>query len=712
MKRWRRSIVASCVLVVLVGIVTFGSAVLTRSLTQSLEERNQEATAIADAEIEVEGLNGLAWAQLAGRTLNAKAVIERRSRAEAALSVARSTISQPADRARIATVATRLRRYARALTDEQQRFRSAINPESTLTPEPHPEYPRIMDTLAELKLRIAQQVGDVSSRLRVTGFVIAAVDFGIVLIVMSSFVAVRRRALQREFASAADARYRALVQEAPDLVLVLDGTGVVTYQSPSAARVLGRGAAAIDGADFPELLHPEDRAAFDQALATLPSHANVTLEVRVGDEHDSWRTIMATVANQLDEPLIAGFVVNAHDVTESRLLEAQLRQSSKLEAVGQLAGGIAHDFNNILCVIQSSVELLADEVTSDTGTQDLAEIASAADRGANLARQILAFSRVEVNTVDVIDLNERVLGMRGMLERTITKSCSLSIACCDQELAVAADPTGVDQVVINLVINARDAVSDGGSIDVITDTCHLDIQQGRTHNLPAGTYARLIVRDDGAGMSDEVAARIFEPFFTTKGAGRGTGLGLATAHGVVRRAAGRITMKSAIGVGTEMTVWFPLSTRAAPSTAPRPVHTQVIPRKRRVLLVEDESPVRNAFQRILTAAGHTVRACEHGPSALAALEDDFDVLVTDMIMPGGMNGRELAQLVRSRAPGIGVIYVSGYSELAVSNRGIIEPGVPLLQKPVSRDALLRAVETARGPTESRSPAIPVTATTS
>ncbi len=713
MNKWRRSILASGILVVLVGVATFGSAVLTRSLTQSLEDRNHEATAIAEAVVEAEGLNGLAWAQLAGRTLNDKAVIERRHRAETALMSARATMTSRSGRERIDGVLTQLRSYTKALTVEQQRFGSTINPESFLTPEPHPQYRVIMNALDVEKTLITRQVSSVSDRLRFMGVVIAAIDFGIVLAVMSAFVAVRRRALQRELASAANARYRALVQEAPDLVLVLDAVGAVSYQSPSATRVLGRETHEIAGARFRDFVHPEDRPALENAMATLGPGASLTLEIRVADEQAAWRTIMATVGNQLDESLIEGFVINAHDVTESRQLEAQLRQSGKLEAVGQLAGGIAHDFNNILCVIQSSAELLKDEVTSETGSQDLAEISSAADRGANLARQILAFSRVDVNRVDVIDLNARVLGVREMLERTITKTCTLTIACCDQKLPVEVDPTGIDQVVLNLVINARDAVHDGGAIEVITDVAQLNADQGRAHNLPAGTYARLTVRDNGDGMTDDVATRIFEPFFTTKEAGQGTGLGLATAHGVVRRAAGRISVTSTLGEGTEITVWFPLSTRPIPAPPRPPARAVPDPKHRRVLLVEDEAAVRNVFERILVAAGHTVHACEHGPAALAALGGEhFDVLMTDMIMPGGMNGRELAQQVRSHAPRIGVIYVSGYSELAANNQGIIEPGVLLLQKPVSNEALLRAVATTGGTNNEVqvSAGIPVTVT--
>lgn len=354
-------------------------------------------------------------------------------------------------------------------------------------------------------------------------------------------------------------------------------------------------------------------------------------------------------------------------------LEAELQQAQRLEAVGQLAGGIAHDFNNLLMVIQTHVDFLADEIPREEVVQsDLAEVRNAAGRAADLTRRLLVFSRRDLVRPSPLEVNSTIDVVR-LLRRSVGEDVVLAADLTPDLPPVLCDPGELHQVMVNLVVNARQAISGSGSILVRTEPAELDPTVLPAHgDFQAGRAVRISVSDDGCGMGPETAARVFEPYFTTKDAGSGTGLGLATVYGIVRRYGGHTSVQSTPGVGTTMTIWLPacdVDPEPVPSggaSAPA-VLAEGAPT---VLLVEDEEGVRRACQRILEAGGYRVRTAATAAEALAGFPpealagfppEEFDVLLTDVVMPGGMSGRDLVQKMLESRPALPVLYMSGYS---------------------------------------------------
>ncbi len=372
--------------------------------------------------------------------------------------------------------------------------------------------------------------------------------------------------------------------------------------------------------------------------------------------------------------------------------EAQLRQSQKLEGMGQLAGGIAHDFNNLLSVILSLTELQLDERSPDDDSRaDLEDIRSAAQRAAELTRQLLAFSRKQVMQPRAVEVNEVVRSMEGLLRRLLGEDVALELDLDDGLSLVRADPTLLSQVVMNLAVNARDAMPRGGRLTVRTS---MGAPGAQPAELSEGRCVCLSVRDDGEGMTPEVMARLFEPFFTTKPKGKGTGLGLSTSYGITLQSGGMMTVVSAPGQGSTFTVWLPELQGRPPLPTPVPVLGE-----RRgsgvVLLVEDEAMVRDVAERVLKSAGYAVHVASGVKEGLAAFErlEHVDLVVTDVVMPGG-SGRELADALLERRPTLKVLFMSGYTEDAVVRHGVREGSVQLLQKPFTPDTLLAAVSAA------------------
>jgi hypothetical protein len=382
-------------------------------------------------------------------------------------------------------------------------------------------------------------------------------------------------------------------------------------------------------------------------------------------------------------------------------LEDQLRQSQRLEAIGHLAGGVAHDFNNVLAAILSYADLAGDGVTDPSTHADLEAIRKAARRGAGLTRQLLQFSRRESGDVTSIDLNERVSDVVAMLERTIGEDITLSTTLAAQPGAICADPVELDQIILNLVVNARDAVSTGGSIDISTRLVEADdAAMARHPALAPGQYIRLAVRDDGHGMEPEVAEHVFEPFFTTKARGQGTGLGLATVYGIVQRQCGSIAVLTAPGAGTTFEVMLPAG-RQGGCGCPEPeaeIAADSEASGRRVLLVEDERPLRLAMRRMLTGAGFQVIDAADGPSAMAHLgQQDIDLLLTDVVMPGGLTGADVATSFRAEVGDLPVVFVTGYSEDILDLAAFDGPGsTTVLAKPFSEAELLGMIDAALG----------------
>ena len=391
-------------------------------------------------------------------------------------------------------------------------------------------------------------------------------------------------------------------------------------------------------------------------------------------------------------------LVVVDDLSERKTLEGQLQQSQRLETVGQLAGGIAHDFNNLLAVILNYADFLAEELPEGDLRHDVEEIQHAATRAADLTRQLLIFARREVADPQVLDLNAIVSGVENMLRRTIGEDVELVLALGDDLPCVRADPGQIEQVFLNLTVNARDAMPRGGRLIVETSAVELNggYDAGQLGVAP-GPYVRLSVSDTGVGMSPEVAARALEPFFTTKPAGQGTGLGLATVYGIVSGAGGNISLHSEPGIGTRVTIHLPAidepATAATRAAAAPEIRTG---EGRTALIVEDESAVLLAAARILSRDGYTVRMRSDPTDAITVLADaatQVDILVTDMVMPG-LSGVELARRAQDLRPGLPVLYMSGSSQELAAQRGTLPAGSKVLRKPFTRRDLLEAVSEA------------------
>jgi two-component system, cell cycle sensor histidine kinase and response regulator CckA len=398
-------------------------------------------------------------------------------------------------------------------------------------------------------------------------------------------------------------------------------------------------------------------------------------------------------------------LVVGQDISERRQLEGQLRQATKMEAVGRLAGGVAHDFNNMLMVIKGHTELLLNVLSpSDHITRKIQQIDRAADRAATLTRQLLAFSRMQVLQPQVINLNSVVEEMGKLLPRLIGEDIELIIRAHRNLGSIRADAGQMEQVIMNLAVNARDAMPNGGKL--LIETCNSDLEPSYTSTHPlmqAGSYVQLSVSDNGTGMDAETQTHIFEPFFTTKEKGKGTGLGLATVYGIVKQSGGFIWVYSELGKGTTFKIYLPSVDQKEEVSSLQRQAAEVPNGTETVLLTEDEQDVREIARQFLESGGYRVIEARDANDAIriaAEKNGDIDLLVTDMVMPG-LSGPELAQRLQREHPGLGVLFMSGYSEHAATEMANADPSVRLLTKPFSRAAILRAVrETLQNQTRS------------
>ena len=399
---------------------------------------------------------------------------------------------------------------------------------------------------------------------------------------------------------------------------------------------------------------------------------------------------------------IGGAIVLHRDVTEQQAAEEalhrseeQLRQAQKMEAVGQLAGGIAHDFNNLLTGILSYCDLLLDEVrTGDPIRSDVEQIRQAGQRAAGLTRQLLAFSRRQVLQPKVISLNTVLTELDGMVRRLAGEDVVVETEIDPGLWYVLADPGQLEQVVINLVVNARDAMPDGGRITVSTaNRIYLPDTPDRPAGVRPGAYVTLGLSDTGVGMDPELLTRIFEPFFTTKEPGKGTGLGLSTVYGIVQQSGGHIAVRSAPGEGATFTVLLPRHTGAEAAAPPRLDRRRLPGGTEILLLVEDEAAVRSSARRLLERNGYTVLEARHGGDALRIAEESerpIDLVLTDLVMPE-MGGRELVERLRAHRPGLKVVFMSGYTEKAIAVDGVMPPHTGFVEKPFTVEQLMRRV---------------------
>jgi two-component system, cell cycle sensor histidine kinase and response regulator CckA len=392
-----------------------------------------------------------------------------------------------------------------------------------------------------------------------------------------------------------------------------------------------------------------------------------------------------------------GVVGISSDLTERKALETQLRLSQRMEAIGRLAGGIAHDFNNVLTVVQGNVQLLLLDMQNETLRGNVEEIGSASKRAAGLTRQLLAFSRQQVLRPKVLDLARIVHEMEEMLRRLIGEHIELSVLG-DRELGyVEADPAQIGQVVMNLAVNARDAMPDGGKLTIRLENAELDksLDDRLPYDVLVGPYVLLSVSDTGTGMDAETISRIFEPFFTTKSLDKGTGLGLPMVYGVVKQSGGYIWVDSEPGEGSTFRIYFPRVEAELDRDAPDDSEPVAAPERtgRTILLCEDEAPVRSIARRVLERAGFHVLEAESGEQAMHIANKHLGpihLVLSDVVMPR-MGGRELLSAVRERRPGIRALLMSGYARREFSEGHPVDAGVPFLEKPFTPAELVASV---------------------
>ena len=412
--------------------------------------------------------------------------------------------------------------------------------------------------------------------------------------------------------------------------------------------------------------------------------ANVRVKTSSGEIREA--TIDAQLIELDSEPCVLAI---SQDITEIKKMEAQLRQSQKMEGIGQLAGGVAHDFNNILMAISGYCELLADKLGPSSPLRKFTDgIAVAADRAAAMTRQMLAFSRQQILSPKVLDLNRELNDLSKMLTRLIEADKKLNFVNAPDLGLINADAGQISQVILNLVVNARDAIPKSGQITIETSNVVIDSSYCKTHQaITAGDYVLLSVSDTGAGMPPEVQARIFEPFFTTKEVGRGTGLGLSTVYGIVKQSGGFIWVYSEVGKGTTFKVYLPRVYRKPAEEIPSVQELEL--QTLTILVVEDEVETREAIAEYLNSKGHKVFQAANGLEALGLFGtsiSSIDVLLTDVIMPG-MSGKEIAHAMQQGNGGLKVLYMSGYTDRAIVQHGVLEEGANFIQKPYSFSAL-------------------------
>jgi two-component system cell cycle sensor histidine kinase/response regulator CckA len=497
-------------------------------------------------------------------------------------------------------------------------------------------------------------------------------------------------------------RFRRLIQNSDDGLVLADAQGRPTFVSESVTKILGHRTEDVTGRDSFLQMHPEDiapmRAVFARVLAS-PEQRFVS-EARMLHADGSWRLLEIVNSNHLSDPNVRAVVANFRDITERKRIaealrktEEQLLHSQKLEAVGRLAGGIAHDFNNLLSVVLSYADLMLANREVASVHSELQEIRKAGVWAAELTHQLLAFSRQQILAPQVLDVNDRLNAMSGMIRRLVGEDIELRVVKAAALWEIRVDPGQLEQVLMNLVVNARDAMVNGGTLTLETANVVLDAGYSDAHvGAPLGPSVMLAVTDTGVGMDRSTQDRIFEPFFTTKEHGKGTGLGLSTAFGIVNQSGGSIWVYSELGRGTTFKVYFPRN--ETPHSAKRR-ESEAPPAARgneTILLVEDDAGVRAVIRRILEKQGYLVVEAASGKEALQVAEQygGIQLLLTDVVMPK-ISGRELAERVLAVRPEIKVLYMSGYTDDSIVHHGVLDEGVAFLQKPITPASLAAKV---------------------
>jgi PAS domain S-box-containing protein len=495
-----------------------------------------------------------------------------------------------------------------------------------------------------------------------------------------------------------EARFRSMADAMPALLWVDDAEGRSVFVNKPWLDYTGRRLEDELGDGWTAGVHPEDletlTTAYDDARAQRTPF-EVQYRLRQADGRYRWFFDRGTPRFGADGGFI-GYIGVLLDISDLRNAQDELRQAQKMEAVGRLTGGVAHDFNNLLTVIIGNAEFLAEELAASDRLGTAARmILSGAERGAGLTRRMLAFARRQQLQPKRLEVHALVTGLEGLLRRTLGEDIEVQIHRRDGLWSTVADPAQLESALLNLAINARDAMPSGGKLTIEMANSHLDEDYAAANaEVIAGDYVMLAVSDTGTGMPPDVLEKAFEPFFTTKEVGKGSGLGLSMIYGFVKQSGGHVKAYSEVGQGTTVKIYLPRAGAEArvlrgPEIAPPAPPTG----SETVLVVEDDPTVRAQAEQQLRALGYKVSSAADGPSALAALAANpmVELLFTDVIMPGGMNGRQLAEEAAKVKPGLKVLFTSGYAEDAILHQGRLEPGMHLLNKPYRRRDLATKV---------------------
>jgi two-component system cell cycle sensor histidine kinase/response regulator CckA len=509
-------------------------------------------------------------------------------------------------------------------------------------------------------------------------------------------------------------RLVALVESSDDAIVSKDLDGTIRTWNPSAERIFGYTAAEMVGDSIFRLIPPDLHDEEHMLLGRIRSGEHIAHYETTRVRKDGRRILVSLTLSPLYDATgqLIGASAIKRDVTAQRAMENQLQQAQRMEAIGRLAGGIAHDFNNLLTVISGLSTMTAQALAEDSlGRQNLDQVIKAAERATKLTQQLLTFSRRQIAEVKALDLNTIVTGLEPLLRRLIGEHITLQIKLAHDLGRVRGNEIQVEQVLMNLVLNARDAMPEGGTLSLTTRNVEVTDILGREQlRLSPGPYVVLAISDTGAGMDAVTQASIFEPFFTTKGPGEGTGLGLATVYAIVQQAGGAIYVYSEPGLGSTFKVYLPRIDVAVElpggDDIPGRLGADQLPPSGLVIVAEDEPGVRSFAAQVLTQAGYRVLEAANGQEALdlaGAQTEPVGLLLTDVVMPG-MTGRVLAERMRALHPGAAVLYMSGYTDDMVLRAGVTSDGRNFIQKPFSAEGLLARVRSTLAPfrTHSRS----------
>jgi PAS domain S-box-containing protein len=521
------------------------------------------------------------------------------------------------------------------------------------------------------------------------------------ILLVYAWLARKKRSALKEKLGDSESRYRAIFETAVDAIIVSDQHGTIREFSKAAERMSGYSAAEVIGQNMRVLLPPDLRQEHERYTArylwtvrelevcrkdgsVFPAHLSIAEWWAGGHRH--FTGILRDLTSQKREQL------------ERTKLETQLHQAQKMEAIGNLTGGMAHDFNNMLGVIIGNIDLLRDLRKDDADVDELTrEALDAAFRGADLTRRLLAFARQQPLQPKCVDVNALVSGITRLLSRTLGEDVEISLQLSPQLWPIVADPAQLEASLTNLATNARDAMPDGGRLVVVTGNRCLDADYAAQHSeVVPGGYVMIEVSDTGSGMTQKVVDRIFEPFFTTKSRDKGTGLGLSMVFGFIKQSGGHISVYSEPGIGTTFRLFLPRMMEDISADEETAIVPLVHGRGETVLVVEDNAPLRRVATRQLGELGYRVLAAENATAGLQLMEQEsIDLLLTDVVMAGGVNGRELARQARQRWPRIRVVFTSGFSEARLNgDAGSLSSFTPLLGKPYRKEDLANAARQA------------------